>query len=357
MSGLSTFIGLRSGCRHALAGLLFLSAAGAVAAPVGDALERPSVLTAHATRSVLLGAARAGQRLVAVGERGIVILSDDQGTSWRQVETPVSVTLTGVRFADARHGYIVGHGATVLATDDSGEHWTRRLDGRRAAELALEAAQAGSDKGALRAAKWLVADGPDKPLLDLLVVDPRQVVVVGAYGLAFSSDDGGQTWRSWIENLDNPDGLHLYAIRQRGKRILVAGERGLVRLSEDAGRSFVSVPTPYRGSYFTAELPSEQEILVAGLRGNVWRSSDAGASWQQLTAPVPASITASALGDDGSLVLVNQAGMVLSGDAVSLAPVALPQMSPLNGVLQMRDGGLLLLSNNGLESVKTGAKQ
>jgi photosystem II stability/assembly factor-like uncharacterized protein len=306
---------------------------------------------------VLLGAARAGQRLVAVGERGIVILSDHQGKRWRQVPTPVSVTLTAVRFADPDRGFIVGHGGTVLATDDGGEHWARRLDGRRAAQLALEAAQAGGDKRAIRAAKWLVSDGPDKPLLDLLVIDPLQVVVVGAYGLAFASDDGGHTWRSGIERLDNPDGFHLYTIRQRGERLLVTGEQGLVRLSEDAGQRFRSVPTPYQGSFFTAELLSEQEILVAGLRGNVWLSKDVGASWRQLAVPIPASITASTQREDGTLLLVNQAGMVLGGDSAFLTPLVLPHLPPLNSVLELQHGGLLLLSIKGLESVEAGSTQ
>ena len=62
-------------------------------------------------------------RIVAVGERGLVILSDDRGASWRQVPSPVSVTLTMVRFADEQHGVAVGHGGTVLTTDDAGTTW------------------------------------------------------------------------------------------------------------------------------------------------------------------------------------------------------------------------------------------
>jgi hypothetical protein len=112
---------------------------------------------------------------------------------------------------------------------------------------------------------------------------------------------------------------------------------------------------PYRGSFFTAELLAQQVILVAGLRGNIWHSKDAGASWQQLILPMPATITASALGEDDSLVLVNQAGMVLSGDTTSLVPMALPHLPPLNAILPMSDGGLLLLSVNGLKLVKPGS--
>jgi photosystem II stability/assembly factor-like uncharacterized protein len=306
---------------------------------------------------VLLGAAQAGNRLVAVGERGIVVLSDDGGTHWRQVATPVSMTLTAVRFADTLHGYAVGHGGTVLSTADGGETWTRRLDGRRAAQLALDAARASADTAAVREAERLVADGPDKPLLDLLLLDAQHAVVVGAYGLAFATTDGGQTWTPWMNRLDNPRGLHLYAIRRHGERLVIAGEQGLVQLSEDGGQTFKQVETPYPGSFFTAELPPTDEIVVAGLLGNVWRSHDAGASWTQLTVPVPASITASALRPNGSLVLVNQAGMVLGERNGSFEPLSAPPLPPLNGILPKPDGTFLVLGINGAALVPTGEQK
>src|SRR5882762_6618150 len=84
------------------------------ATPVCDALQRPALAVREPQRAVLLSGAQAGTRVVAVGERGVVALSDDGGTTWRQAPCPVSVTLTMVRFADDRHGVAVGHGGTVL---------------------------------------------------------------------------------------------------------------------------------------------------------------------------------------------------------------------------------------------------
>jgi hypothetical protein len=49
----------------------------------------------------------------------------------------------------------------------------------------------------------------------------------------------------------------------------------------EAGR-FRDWTSPYKGSFFVAELLGEQDIVLAGLRGNVWRSNDggrAGANW------------------------------------------------------------------------------
>jgi photosystem II stability/assembly factor-like uncharacterized protein len=62
----------------------------------------------------LTGIARAGKRLVAVGERGIVVLSDDDGATWRQASVPVSVTLAAVQFPTPTQGWVVGHYGVVL---------------------------------------------------------------------------------------------------------------------------------------------------------------------------------------------------------------------------------------------------
>src|SRR4029079_5611384 len=79
---------------------------------------------------LLNGLARAGQRIVAVGQRGHVLYSDDAGKSWKQATVPVSSDLVAVPFPDATHGWAVGHDGVVLHTDDAGVTWTRQLDGR-----------------------------------------------------------------------------------------------------------------------------------------------------------------------------------------------------------------------------------
>lgn len=314
------------------------------AAPAGPALERAALAVRAPERAVLVGVALAGERIVAVGERGIVALSDDGARHWRQAAVPTSVTLTAVRFADATHGWAVGHGGTVLASDDRGERWSRRLDGRRAAQTVLDAARAAGDARAVQEAERLVADGPDKPLLDLLLLGGQRLLVVGAYGLALASDDGGRTWQSWMPRLPNPRGLHLYAARQRGQTLLLAGEQGLVLLSIDAGRSFRRVETPYKGSFFAAELLGEQDIVLAGLRGTTLRSTDGGASWSAVAVPFPASITATAIAADGRLLAANQAGVVMALQGDRLVPLNVKPLAPLNALLPRAGAPLLALT-------------
>lgn len=324
------------------------AAAEVPAAAVYSALERPAVHVQAAEKQMLLSTASAGSRLVAVGERGIVVLSEDDGQSWKQIASPVSVTLTAVRFADTKTGVIVGHGGTVLTTSDGGNTWSRRLDGRTMARLTLENARLTQDAKAIANAERLVAEGPDKPLLDVLVLSALEYVVVGAYGLAFATVDGGTTWTSWAERLPNPKGLHLYAIRHSGSDVLVAGEQGLVLRSQDSGRTFQALNVPYRGSWFTAELGDSQEMLLGGLRGNVWRSTDAGANWLQVTSPSTASITASTRLTNGSVLLCNQAGYVMQLRGDQLVPINSVSLGPLNGLLSNNTDTVHALGSHGV---------
>ncbi|MEO8524337.1 MAG: YCF48-related protein [Caldimonas sp.] len=329
-----------------------LAFAAAQAEPVADALDRPALAIRHVENVVLLGAARAGARIVAVGERGCVALSDDGGRSWKQARAPVSSTLTSVRFVDANGGWAVGHSGVVLRTRDAGATWERQLDGRTAAGLLLAAATRSAEQAsegsasraanerALREAARFVQEGADKPFLDVAFVDRNHGFIVGAYGMAFRTQDGGQTWRPLT--LDNPKALHLYAVRAQGATVLVAGEQGLLLRSDDGGESFISLVSPYAGSWFTAEILPGGEFLVAGLRGNAFRSVDRGVRWSRTAAAAPVSFVASAL-QGNRVLLVNQAGVLFaSADGgqtfASQTASALPSPSAL---LPLGDGRVL----------------
>jgi len=316
--------------------------------PVGDALHRPALAVNEPHRAVLLAAALAGSRVVAVGERGIVALSDDRGTSWRQAPTPVSVTLTMVRFSDEQNGVAVGHGGTVLTTADAGASWQLRLDGRRAAELAKAAA---TTPDARQEAERLIADGPDKPFLDVLQWDARRMLAVGAYGLAFYTADGGESWVPWMDRLPNPDAMHWYVARRAGNALLLAGEQGLLARSSDGGETFQALESPYRGSWFAGEVRASGDVVLAGLRGNVWRSADGGVQWTQLASPVPATITAMVDSPDGGMLLASQAGVLLRLQGDALVPVKASVVPMPSALLPLRGGPVLSLGVAGVVPV------
>ena len=104
--------------------------------------EMPAMHIKNAEHSVQLAVARAGDRLVSVGEQGIVLLSDDNGQSWNQAQhVPVSVTLTDVEFVSDTEGWAVGHSGVVLRTDTAGQQWEKTMTGQEVAATIQKALQ------------------------------------------------------------------------------------------------------------------------------------------------------------------------------------------------------------------------
>lgn len=307
-----------------------------------DVLSQKAVLGAQALHAVLLDVTQAGPRLVAVGERGVVLLSDDNGQHWRQSESPVSTTLTSVYFIDANSGWAAGHSGVVLHSSDGGESWKVQLDGKQAAAIELEAAEKSADASRIASAQRLIADGADKPLLVVNFTDAHKGVVLGAYGLALKTEDGGKTWQSWMSDLPNPRGLHLYAMARRGDEIIIAGEQGLLLHSVDSGRTFDALKSPYDGSFFATALLPDGRILIGGLRGKLFVSDDGGASFQPVNNPIPASLNAIRV-TGKQLLLANQAGMLLKSGLTDLhlQPVGVTEGLPLSAVTETTDGALV----------------
>lgn len=334
--------------RLAVLAVAFAAAGLAVVARSNDAgaldpLQRPALAAKNPSAAVLIAIARAGNRLVAVGDAGTVVLSDDGGVRWTQAQVPVGVTLTSVRFVDAQTGWAVGHSGVVLATTDGGASWRKQLDGFQARDLETEAPLAG------RAAP-AAAGGEGDPLLDVHFEDAQRGFAVGAFGRLLCTDDGGQRWRHCEGRLDNPDGNHLYAIRPAGGALFVVGERGSIYVSRDQGASFERVASPYEGSFFGVHAAPDGRVLVYGLRGHVFASPDQGRSWSDLTpATASSAMTGAATLEDGRLALVSQDGSVFVGGRPGEALGRLPERGPsLSAAATSLAGALVAVGPRGI---------
>jgi photosystem II stability/assembly factor-like uncharacterized protein len=263
-----------------------------------DSANRPAEIEPLAASSLLLDLAVAGHRLVAVGERGHVLLSDDQGATWRQAKSvPTRVLLTAVFFVDAEYGWAVGHDETILNTADGGETWTR-------SHFAPEAQQ---------------------PLLDLWFANRVSGIAVGAYGAYFTTNDGGRHWSSakfsppaaQAANDDEPPpDYHLNRIVGVGNRLYVAAEGGRLYRSDDRGASWRALPSPYTGSFFGLVPIRGEGLLAFGLRGHLFRSADAGETWHALESHTTAMLTDGIAINDLRVVIGGLAGVLLvSADA------------------------------------------
>ena len=73
------------------------------------ALAINSQILPLAEKSLLLDGQVIGDRIIVVGERGHILLSEDHGVSWQQQEVPTRANLTSVFFIDPANGWAAGH--------------------------------------------------------------------------------------------------------------------------------------------------------------------------------------------------------------------------------------------------------
>ena len=274
-----------------------------------DVLDTPSAVSAAAPKGLLNGVARAGARIIAVGQRGHILYSDDAGRSWTQAQVPVSSDLTAVAFANASQGWAVGHDGVILHSADAGATWKRQLDGRSPGRNA------------------------DNPVLDVWFANERNGFAVGAFNLILRTSDGGRTWESWSDRSDNQKDLHLYAIQSAGEDLYIAGEQGLLLKLDAHAARFRALELPYKGTLFGIT-GSEKSVVVFGLRGNAFRSVDRGRSWQKVETGLQVGMTGGTTAA-GRMVLVSNAGHVLvSGDdGASFRPLAIERPLPAAAVV------------------------
>lgn len=279
-----------------------------------------STIAPLAASSLLLDAVQLGNRVIAVGDRGHVLLSEDPAArAWTQVTAPTRAMLTAITATGDGGLWAVGHDAVILHSADGGENWVLQN-----ADPELET-----------------------PLLDVWFEAGGHGLAVGAYGLVYETFDAGKTWEQRTIDEDEP---HFYSLFETaGGALILAGEFGTILRSDNRGETWTRLDSPYDGSFFGGVGLSEGTILLFGLRGNLFRSTDSGASWQKIDSGVTASLLSGAERPGDEVVIVGLSGTLLrSGDGTKtfglsggLKREALAAVLPLSG------GGLLLLGENG----------
>lgn len=316
-------------CRIALAAALLAGGASwamPAAATAATLTVRDAERSAVAPQQMILAATRAGGRIVAVGERGVVLLSDDNGASFRQAaRVPAQATLTSVSFVDAQTGFAAGHWGVVLRTDDAGETW--RL---------------------LRSDTTV-----DRPIYAIAALGGGRGIAVGLWSLLLETRDGGATWQE--RSLPMPPGatradLNLTSIFADGPALFVTAEGGKLLRSDDAGETWAYVETGYGGTFWTGTALRDGTLLIGGLRGTIYRSKDHGRSWQPATTDRRSSVTGFTQAADGTVLASALDGVLLTSrdNGASFASTQRDDRLALTTVLS-RGAGVLLFSKRGVE--------
>lgn len=291
----------------------------AEAAPVKP---RPAEVMPLTSKSLLLDVVHNGERYVAVGDRGGIILSAD-ARKWEQVPVPVRSALTAVAFADAQNGWAVGHDATIVATRDGGRTWELQHF-----DPALE-----------------------KPFLDVLFLDAQRGFALGAYGLFLKTEDAGQNWTEVDAPSIREEELHFNSIARLGDgSLFIAGESGMLAVSGDEGQTWQRLTSPYASSFFGALPVGAKGALIYGLRGNVYVAQDVRSNkWTQVETDSVASMFGGTVLPSGEFALVGLNGVIfIASPAGEVRALQTPTGTPLAAAVPM-NGGLLAVGESGVQ--------
>lgn len=323
-----------------------------------DPLDRPAATVLNLKGAQLNSVTQAGQRLIAVGARGLIIVSDDGAATWRQAPTPVSSDLLAVQFATAQQGWAVGHDGVILHSADGGSSWVKQFDGNEANTMLAEhfdkLAAAGDPTAASyqEAIKLNYQDGPEQALMGVWFADENNGVVVGTFGTLLATHDGGKTWESWMERVDNPDFLHYMAITGSGAQMFIASERGLVFKLDVQAQRFVPLETGYTGSFFSIKA-TLGVLVAAGLRGTAYKSVDGGATWHSVPTGINAALSDVQTLPDGRFLLAGVDGKVAISDmAVStFSPLAVSRPGRFTSLACLQDGKAVSVGFSGVREI------
>jgi len=279
------------------------------------------------TESILLDITRAGNTLVAVGERGHVVISMD-GENWEQAEVvPTRSTLTSV-FSFGNRLWAGGHDAVIITSGDGGITWTQEFfDPER-----------------------------QQAVMDIYFTDETNGVAIGSYGLVLKTSDGGKNWQD--ATVDEENDFHLNSlVRFNDGRQMIAGEAGLSYRSYDDGQTWEAIELPYGGSMWGSLLNNGECVLFYGLRGHIMESCDFGSSWAELESGTESSISGSAE-QDGMVLLAANSGTVLTREGGGQFTVHNHSSGvDFAAAISLGDGSFLLVGEDGVHKYPESGSQ
>ena len=271
-------------------------------------------------------------RAVVVGDKGVVMITADQGKTWsrRQLQQGVRFdNLYSVAFAaDGTNGWTVGDSGAIFHTSDGAATWTEQNSPAKGALMTVavidaQKACAAGDHGVIicttdGGATWnMRGAGSDIGIFDLIFTDASNGWAVGEFQTLLHSTDGGATWK-----------------------VALGGDR--MKASDP---------------YFAIAFGGGHDGVTLGLSGIALQTSDGGVTWKPANiaiahnsfyavSAVPARAGAYyAAGENGIAALVDggQLSQVQSGTSNAISAIAFSDHFAMAVVLY----GTLLASDDG----------
>jgi photosystem II stability/assembly factor-like uncharacterized protein len=245
------------------------------------------------------------------GDNGYLSFTTNGGTTWTKLQTTMTANINEIYFRNDENGYILA-GKQVFATTN-GSSWSEQkvLSSGNFIETEPELY---SIRFADKKHGWIVGSvSRDDAVIDSLIVETKDggVIwkkttvptkeelihldfvnentgwIVGANGLILSTADGGQTWQK--QKSDTTSTIYNIDFRNETEGIAV-GEKGLILQTFDGGRNWRKINVNFKNTFLRVGFSDDKTIWIAGRGGIILRSNDKGATFLKQDTKVTTNI-------------------------------------------------------------------
>ncbi|UCD64113.1 MAG: hypothetical protein JSW34_01385 [Candidatus Zixiibacteriota bacterium] len=193
-----------------------------------------------------------GETVWAVGESGMIWLSEDYGATWQQRSTGLADTLVhlyDICFVNSQVGWIVGQEGLILKTVDGGDTWQQQTSG---------------------------------VVFDLIAVDfcsEDLGMAVGTYFNVLVTDDGGATWTSENTGTGTNDFRDICYFDPGN--VWIVGKNGTIVYTVDGGASFNTQTSGLNTWLSSVTFVNDSTGWISGQAGVILYTVDAGVTWME----------------------------------------------------------------------------
>lgn len=282
---------------------------------------------------------------IAAGTAGAILRSLDAGRTWTRLDHQLNLTFEALFFEPTSSAILIGgEDGLVGRSTDAGVSWhlTRirmqdpvtpitafhALPGQVIATSALGRFLTSVDKGA----SWELQEmGSDAYFTDVAFDPDRRVALMTSHiGDVCRREAGDDVWER-VELGSGDQKKFLSAIRHdpRTKSLLVSGHHGMAARSTDGGSTWQRVATGFDTSMESLAQLADGRYVGFGEGGFICASKDSGRNWRVISPSVNANLReVVAMPRDNVLVASGELGSVLrsvdGGQSWTAIPIAYP---------------------------------